>query len=122
MTSDFLVNYVLLGISKKSGFLQNLNIEFETMNKWKGFIHLSLRPFFYAHGTEGWDQECWHKNDFTDLFLVEKEPMFIAWKEITFTYSDKLLRYVINLQRNEKYDPHISHYSGHVFAGWRDFV
>ena len=120
MTSDFLVNTVLLGISKKSGFSQGLDITFESKNKWNARIRLWLYPVFYAHGVKGYEHH-WHQNDFSELYLVEKEPMFSAWKEITFYNSDRLMSHVINLQCNEKYEPRRSHYSGHMFAGWRDF-
>ena len=120
MTTDFLVNTVLLGISKKSGFSQGLDIGFETKNKWNGHIKLWLYPFFYAHGSKGYEHS-WHENKFSELYLVEKEPIFIAWKEITFSHSDRWQNYIIDLKCNEQYKPHCSHYSGHVYAGWRDF-
>jgi len=121
MTTDFLVNNVLLGISRKSGFSQAIDITFESKNQWKAQIRVWLYPFFYAHGGKS-DTHSWHRNDFTDLYRVEKDPTFLAWKEITFSRSDTLQSYIINLQNNEKYEPHRSHYSGHIFAGWRDFV
>lgn len=120
MTTEFLVNTVLLGISKKSGFSQGLDITFESKNKWKAKVHIWLHPYFYAHGTKE-NMHSWHNNDFSELFLIEKDPTFLSWKEITFHYSDRLMNYVINLQSNEKYEPHRSHYSGHLFVGWRDF-
>lgn len=121
MNTDFLVNNVLFGISKQSGFSQGIDITFESKNKWNGRIRVWVYPFFYAHGGKG-DTHSWHRNDFSELYLVEKDPTFLAWKEITFHHSDTLTSYVINLQCNEKYEPHRSHYSGHIFAGWRDFV
>lgn len=44
LTTDLLVNKILFNISKKSGFSQNLDIKFETVNGWEGYIKLYLYP------------------------------------------------------------------------------
>jgi hypothetical protein len=120
LRADLLVNKILLNISKLSGYSQNLDIKFETKNNWSGYIKLYLYPFKYADAKP--NDIGWGKTDFSEIFLVEKEPMFLKWKEISFTYSDVHLSHLINLGCEEPFVPHRSHYSGHLFVSWWDYV
>lgn len=114
--SDLLVDKILLNISKLSGYSQNLDIKFETKNKWNGYIKLFLYPFTY----EG--KRSSYKTDFSEIYLVEQESMFLKWKQITFTYSDVHLSHVILLDSDKPYPEHRSHYSGHLYVTWWDYV
>lgn len=119
VNSDLLVNKILLNISKRSGYSQGLNIKFETKNNWNGFIKLWLYPYIYKDHPE---DHAFEKNDFHEIYMVEKEPMFFKWKEISFTESDVHLSTIINLGYSDRFEPRRSHYSGHLFVSWWDYT
>ena len=121
MNADVLVNQVLFNLSKCSGYGQSLYIKFETKSGWDAYIRLWLYPYIYKDVPNG-GEYCFHKNDFHELFLVEKEPIFLKWNEISFSYSDTHLSTLINLEYDKPFTHSRSHYSGHLFVSWWDYV
>lgn len=123
-----ILSEVLFGISSKSRFAQGLDIEFETKSGYKCSTHMWLYPQYY-HGGFNHDhiEFSGHQNDFGVLFQIEKEANFSKWTRISFRDSDENANgrndnVIICLSSDTYGPPHRSHYSGHLFVSWMDYV
>jgi hypothetical protein len=119
-----LLSEVLFGIASKSRFSQALDIEFETKSGYKCFTHMWLRPQYYHNDHQSSKIEfSGYQYDFNVIFQIEKEVNFSKWTRIMFRDSDEINNhYIICLDSEEYYEPHRSHYSGHIFVSWMDYV
>jgi|ERR1035437_905446 hypothetical protein len=123
-----LLSEVLLGIASKSRFSQGLDIEFETKSGYKCFTHLLLNPQYYHNDHRSSKIEfSGYQHDFSVLFQIEKELNFSKWTRISFRDSDENSvgineNIIIGLSSDKYGEPHRSHYSGHLFISWMDYV
>lgn len=122
-----LLSEVLLGIASKSRFAQGLDIEFETKSGYKCSTHMWLHPQYYHNDHKSSKIEfSGYQHNFSVLFQIEKELNFSKWTRISFRDSDENSvgineRMIISL--SDIYEPsHRSHYSGHLYVSWMDYV
>jgi len=114
--ADCIVNVILAEISRTSPYSQDLQIKFKSKNGWKGYLKLWLYPQIYYGKPSG------NKTDFSEIFLVEKDPTFSNWESIYYRDSNDSGSYEIHLNTFNKWDRYCSHYSGICSVSWLDFV
>ena len=110
------VNVILEEISRISPFSQDLQIKFKSKNGWKGYLKIWLYPQIYYGKPSG------SKTDFSEIFLVEKDPTFLNWENIYYLDSSDTGSYEIYLNTLDKWDRYCNHISGICLVSWLDFV
>ena len=114
--AECIVNVILEEISRISPFSQDLQIKFKSKNGWKGYLKIWLYPQIYYGKPSG------SKTDFSEIFLVEKDPTFLNWENIYYLDSSDTGSYEIYLNTLDKWDRYCNHISGICLVSWLDFV
>lgn len=114
-TADDIVKIVLAEISSLSKFSQDVKISFKMKSGWEGYIRVWLYPQVYYGEPSG------HKTDFSEIYLVEKDPSFLHWKSVCYrntnddTYQPS---YDIYLNTKDYWESYPNHYTGIWLVSW----
>lgn len=120
MKTDTLI-HILKSVSMESNYSQELFISFNTVSGWTGYTHVWLSPYLYKFSEHRFEYS-WEKNTFKELYLISEDSCFLEWNRIQFVSSDVNLSTVIDLRSDVCGESHVSHYSGHKYVCWMDYV